>query len=514
MLRTIARKATSAPKKPASSAATRRSGRRSVHARLGSSATRRETRAPIDALSAAHPTIEVHLAIGSRVPRTGLIAQVLPALPRPQAVLTRRTIPDLQNVREIAARLLVGIFVLLGSSLACAQAQDAQQWFAQGQAAFQRQGYARALEAFEAALAARMEGPAVHFNIGVAAYRAGAYDKARAAFERVALTPSMASLAHYNLGLVALAQNDEQRAIDLFVRVLGEGEDERLRALARAQLERIGTEPGPERAVWAMYASTAVGYDDNVTLTSSGQAVGFAREGDAYGDVLLAGSMQLSDAWRLDADASLLKYAELGEFDQSGIGGGARYRFALTSWTLDLGGRVGTSYLDRERLDVRESVYLQAVRSLTQDLALRARYRVTNVDGNDDYPGYDGVNHEVLVRATRRIRLWTAGVAYVFEVNDYDSAALSTVRHRVSADVRVPLSRRWAVRSSLSYRHGDYDDPDIGTEHRIEFGATAEMLLNERWTLALRYTFTDNDAATPAFSYRANRVALGVDVAF
>ena len=101
----------------------------------------------------------------------------------------------------------------------------------------------------------------------------------------------------------------------------------------------------------------------------------------------------------------------------------------------------------------------------------------------------------------------------LFEVNDYDSEALAGTRHRLSAELRLPLSRAWATRASVGYRHSDYDDPEIDTEQRIELGASAELALTDRWMLALQYAFTDNDGA-PEFSYRRNRVFARVDVTF
>lgn len=359
-----------------------------------------------------------------------------------------------------------------------------------------------------------MDGPALHFNIGVAAYRAKQYDRARRAFENVTATPAMSALANYNLGLVALAQNDAAQAIDRFTRVYAESEDERLQALARAQLEQLGQETEPHAITWGAYASSGIGYDDNVTLTSGGQALGITRESDVYGDTLVVGSVQLTRAWRLDADASFLNYADLNEFDQWGIGTGARYRLPLDPWTIDVGARLSTTYIDAERFDVRESVYAQALRSLTDTLSLRARYRLSNVDGSDDYPGLDGLAHELTARLAKRLASWTLGVGYAFEVNDYDSDALSATRHQLGADVRAPLTQAWTARASLAFRHSEYDDTSIGAEERLELGAGAELALTQRWTLAIQYSYTDNNADTSEFTYRRNRVFVGVDATF
>ena len=54
--------------------------------------------------------------------------------------------------------------------------------FADGSRAFQSGDYARALEAFRAAIAAGSTGPAAHYNAAVAEYRLGNYAAAELSF--------------------------------------------------------------------------------------------------------------------------------------------------------------------------------------------------------------------------------------------------------------------------------------------------------------------------------------------
>ena len=72
-----------------------------------------------------------------------------------------------------------------------------------------------AAEAFEAARAAGMTGPAVEYNAGVSYYRSGNYSRAEDSFRDLARSyPQMTPLAEYNLGLALLKQErfDEARA--------------------------------------------------------------------------------------------------------------------------------------------------------------------------------------------------------------------------------------------------------------------------------------------------------------
>ena len=538
----LPRRVRSAPRRLASWAVRLQSVRASALAKLRNNAKTHATPTPIavanparDPKLPAHPTRgpahqirdQVHQTrsrahrIHDRVPQTrGQVRRIHDRVPqirdrahriRDQDLRTRDRILRTRLHGRNRTRLLVG-FCLFIPLLASAQnaASDA---FERGRIAFERQDFASALEAFETAVANGQEGPAVHYNIGVAAYRLQQYDKARAAFERVSQTPTMAGLALYNLGLVALAENDEQRAIDAFALAYEVASDDRIRSLALTQLESIGEKPR-ETTTLALYASSGVGYDDNVTLTTESQALGITREADLYGETFLVGQMQLTNAWRLEGDVSYLNYADLDDFDQWSIGAGGRYRFGLAAWALDAGVHVGTTYVDGERFDVRESAYLQAQRALASDLWLRARYRLSNVEPSDDYPGLDGLRHEWMTRLIRRGMRWMVGAGYTFESSDYASDALSAVRHQVGADVRASLTQRWTANASLTYRHSEYDDATIGAEARVELGAGAELALTNRWTIAMRYLYTNNDADTATYTYRRSRVFVGVDVTF
>lgn len=432
------------------------------------------------------------------------------AIPRTKAPPIDR-IGRAQTVKILCSALL--LFALFPHSLH-AQSPDASNLFAQGRAAFERQDFAAALAAFEAALAAHMSGPAIHFNIGVAAYKAQRYDRAHQAFEETARTPTMAALAHYNLGLVAKAQGDEQAAHRYFELVLAETQDQRLRTLAQASLG-----PSPEAApeshpVWAAFASTGLGYDDNVALVANGQSLGVSRESDTYFDGLFAGSVQLGEQWRLDADVGLLRYAELNDFDQATLGTGARYRFDDEDWRTDVGGQFALTYMDGDEFEQRHSLYVQTNRTLSNLWTMRARYRVSKVEGGGGYSGLDGWRHEAALRFTYTSLTWTANATYLFDLGDFASASLSATRHQVLFDARKFVTPVWTVRSTLSVRQSEYEDESIGTENRFEVGLGAERAIDDRWSVILRYLYTDNDADAPELDYERSRIQIGAEAAF
>jgi tetratricopeptide (TPR) repeat protein len=382
--------------------------------------------------------------------------------------------------------------------------------FAQGRAAFERQDFVTAFAAFEAAVAAGMTGPAVHYNIGVAAYRLHRYDRARQAFEEVARTPSMAALAHYNLGLIAQAQSDEPAARDHFTRAYVGTQDERLKDLARTQLDASAP---VSTTAWAGFASAGAGYDDNVTLTSGGTAVGIAREEDAYADLLLAGSLQLRSRWRVDGDVTYLNYADLDAYDQVGLSAGGRYRLGFDAWRPDVGAQVGATFLDGDSFERRQTLFVQASRSLTSAWTFRPRYRLNFIDGAEEFSGLDGIRHDASARFLYSAVGWGGSTGYRFELSDYDSAALSATRHQVFADVYRSITDRWTLRGSFGYRHSEYDDT-FGSEDRVEFSAGLDRSLDEQFTLVFQYFFTDSAADAPELDYSRNRLFVGVEAAF
>lgn len=359
-----------------------------------------------------------------------------------------------------------------------------------------------------------MDGPTIHYNIGVSAYKLGRYDRAARAFEQVAHTEAMAALAHYNLGLVAKVQGDARAARGYFERALAETQDERLQGLARAALEDATPAMSDASPIWAAFGTAGIGYDDNVTLTVNGQALGIARESDVYFDGLIAGSLQLNRNWRVDADVSLLKYSELDQFDQAGLGAGARYRIEGPRWTTDVGGQLGATYIGGDPYDRRQSLFVQTTGSLSSHWTMRARYRRSNIDGVDQYDGLDGLRHEISARLTYQSLTWAATALYLFEIDDYSAAALSATRHLVLFDARKYVNPTWTARAAVGLRSSTYEDDSIGTENRFDLSVGVDYAWTDRCLFVVQYLYTNNNADSNDFDYDRNRIQLGAEVTF
>ena len=249
---------------------------------------------------------------------------------RPTIVPTRRIVRRATDLLRHAA-IAVVLFAFLAPVVARAHSAEALQQFETGKQAFAAQDYATALDAFEAAAAAGMSGPAVHFNIGVCAYRLGRWSRAEAAFREVARTPQMAALAHYNLGLVALGDGKPRRSSSL-VRA-GGARSERTNGCDRWRRRSCAQLPRPPERNWLAYGSLAAGYDDNVALVSGGDVLGVSGTDDTFAELQLAAAAPLVGPWRFDGGLVLLDYQDLDSFDQLSVNAGARYRLPLGDWT-------------------------------------------------------------------------------------------------------------------------------------------------------------------------------------
>ncbi len=400
------------------------------------------------------------------------------------------------------------LFAFLTPTIACAHSAEALQQWDVGKQAVAAQDYAAALSAFEAAAAAGMSGPAVHFNIGVCAYRLGRWSRATAAFNEVARTPEMAALAHYNLGLVALGASKSDEAARWFAQAEREAADERLRSLATAQLAQL---PRPPERNWLVFGSLAAGYDDNVALISGGDVLGVSGTDDTFAELQLAGVFPLEGPWSLDGSLVLLDYQDLDSFDQLGLNAGGRYRLPLGDWKGEAGLQLAYSTLDGEGFESRRMLVLQGTRALTQEWRLRARYRFSHIDGLDGFDGLDGRRHELGIRGLWRRGDWDVTVEYRYDSADYDDATLSFDRHQLSVDVQRALDRNWTVQAGLARDHSKYDVAANGSEERTELTLAVSRALGTSWRAVVRYAYADNQADLADFDYRRNRVSAGVE---
>jgi len=403
------------------------------------------------------------------------------------------------------------LIAFLAPVLAHAHSAESLQQFEIGKQAVAAKDFAKALDAFEAAAAAGMSGPAVHFNIGVCAYKLGQWSRAASAFREVARTPEMAPLAHYNLGLVALGDGKRDEASRWFTQAEREATDEGLRSLATRQLAQL---PPPPQRNWVAFGSFDAGYDDNVALVSSGDVLGVSGTDDTFGELQIAAAGPLVGPWRFDGGVVLIDYQDLDAFDQLTANAGARYRLPLGDWTGEAALQLSYSTLDTAGFESKRMLLLQASRQLSEEWRLRARYRFSDIDGLDSFQGLDGSRHEFGVRGVWHRDSWDVSLEYKYDTSDYADESLSFSRHQLSVDVQQELDEYWTLQGGLSFDSSKYKLEANGGEERFELTLAASRTINNTWRVVVRYAYADNSADLAEFNYDRNLISAGVEAAW
>lgn len=407
--------------------------------------------------------------------------------------------------------VLIGV-ALLASTRAWALSAEAAQYFNEARDAFQVEDYSKARALFERALAAGMDGPAIHYDIGVAAYLGGDLPRAEQAFREVARTASMAPLAYYNLGLVAQDRHDEREARDWFERTLDEFPDPRLAQLATQRLAEM-----PETRVpgaWSYYSRGGAGYDDNVSLRSSSIDSSPSGDSDSYAELIFAGSYSLG-AWRIDTGAALLEYMNLDEYSQSALSLGVARGFRLDNWYFELGAYGSQLSLGGDLYEQDVSASAQAMRTFYGGSRLRALLRATSVQGKADYVGLTGNRTELGLYYDKFWRAWSFGAHTRAELNDSDDPIFGTRWVQLGGEARYAWSPTWGFLASAALRRIRHPAQSETVASWDDNRATLQLgLTRALWSRAqlfVRYEHQRNDSPVPAYDYGRNWIAASFE---
>lgn len=403
-------------------------------------------------------------------------------------------------------------FAPLASARAATHTPEALTRFAEARAAFEAEDYSRARALYEQALAAGMEGPAIHYNIGAAAYLAGNLPRAESAFREVARTPSMAALAYYNLGIVAQDRNDEREARQWFERAVQDSPNERLTVLASQRLAELPEARAP--GTWAYYSRGGAGYDDNVSLRSNSIESAPTGDSDTYAELIFAGSYSFG-AWRVDTGAAMLEYLELDEYSQSVFSLGGARGFRWDDWYFELGAFGSQLSLGGEAYEQDLGVGAQAVRTFYGGSRLRALLRATQVEGKDAFAGLTGDRAELGLYYEKVWRAWSFGAHTRAELNESEDPIFATRWVQLGADARYAWSPFWELSVSAALRRirhpaqsetlGSWDD----NRATLQVGVTRSLWRRAR--LFVRGEFQRSDSPVAGYDYRRNWVAASIE---
>ena len=411
--------------------------------------------------------------------------------------------------------LLATACVLLTFARA-AVAADASALFADGERAFAAGDYHEALQSFTAAREAGSAGPSSHYNIGVCQYRLRDYDAAEATFAALAAEfPALRELAEYNRGLALRAQGDPAEARVAFERARGSGDD-KIVALANAQLGELGPARTAARTRWSGWFSGGLGYDDNVALVDEFVLPSTFSSSSPLAEVLglLSGEFGVVPL-RLDANGYLVRYPDANEFDQSAVRVALTFEQQIGWWLLAVGPTLGRSTLDGDGFEETLGADLRVRRSFGAGFAFDARVAYDDTDAGDVRFAYLDGSRRQLRLAVQHAGSARVRVGYDIEHSDRADPGVAASRQRWYVTYQRRLSAAWTGDAALSHRTSRYDEASVPrTERLLELSFVAGRELRNAWTLSAEYRWSENDSNVDTFSYDRTRVAVSLSRSF
>ena len=407
------------------------------------------------------------------------------------------------------ALLLIGV-TFLAFARAAAGA-DASALFAEGERAFAVGEYEEALRLFEAARDSGSTGPSSYYNIGVCQYRLGDFAAAEATFATLAAEfPALRELAEYNRGLALRASGDTAAARVAFARAQS-STDDKIVALANAQLIEIGGARVVEEGRWTGYFAGGVGYDDNVALLDE-QLLPSSDASSPLTEVIGLLSRDFgSRPLRLDLSGYAVSYPEVRDFDQTAVRLSLSAQKRLGAWTMIVGPALGRSTFDGDGFEELIGADLRLRRSFRGSVVFEARALYDDSEAGD--PRFDYLEGS---RRQVRLSLQHTGIArirggYQAERDDRADPGVSPSRERWSLVYQRPLAPMWSMAATVSQRTSRYSAASVPRKETLqEVSLAARREISRHWTLGAEYQWFDNDSTVSAYAYDGQRFVLGL----
>jgi len=392
---------------------------------------------------------------------------------------------------------------------------DASALFADGERAFAAGDYQEALRLFTAARDAGSASASSYYNIGVSQYRLGDYDAAAATFETLAAEfPAFGELAEYNRGLALRADGNIAAARAAFERARSSSDD-KIVALANAQLGAIGTAQIVDEPEWTGYFAGGLGYDDNVALLNE-LVLPSTGAASPLAEVLGVLTRDFGPRpLRFDASAYAVHYPDVGDFDQTAVRLSLEAEQRLGQWTVIVGPTLGRSTLDGEGFEELIGADLRMRRSFGMGFAFEARAVYDDTNAADPRFAYLDGSRRFLRLSMQHTGAARVRAGYDIERNARADPGVSPSRERVSLVYQRPLSQTWTVDAAFAHRTSRYSAASVPRDERLrELSLAARRELRGNWTLGVEYQWFDNDSTAPEFAYDGQRLALGLSRSF
>lgn len=414
-------------------------------------------------------------------------------------------------------RLMLSVVLLISSLPLSAVAQPVAEFHA-GMSAYRAGDYAAAAAAFERARRGGLQRPALDYNLGATYYRMGDYARAREAFSRLLSVPAMAPLAHYNLGLVHQRQGQAVQAHYHFQAAWSASDDQRLRYLARRQIDTDAQDEAEPSQDWRAYANVTLGYDDNVDFVPTDVPT---YRGDQFAELYLSGSGVLhgtrEDGFSVHASLYGLRYQDTHESDFSELWLLARRDVRIGDWRTYAGGFALHDQLAGDAFQRGLGVETGARRELSPDHFLDLRYIYEDVGSLDDrYDYLEGQRHELRAEYAAYQSRDSLRLAYAVEFNDRRDTAsqsYSPTRHTLHAYYTYDVNTDWRLRADASLRRSDYPAaPSLDrTDTRWRTRLSASHALAKDWWLRGQWEYTDNRSNDPLRDYQRQVYSLQLE---
>lgn len=396
-----------------------------------------------------------------------------------------------------------------------ARGQDSSALFAQGEQAFAAGEYREAVRLFRAALAAGSTGPSSYYNIGVSQYRSGDYAGAETTFAVLAAQfPALRELAEYNRGLALRASGRSDAARIAFDRARA-STDEKIVALANAQLAELGQPSSAPERRWRGYFSGAMGYDDNVALIDELLLAVPRSSSSSFTDALGVATRKFSAPLRLDLTGYAVRYPDASEFDQTALRVALTTEQRLGAWTLAFGPTLGRSTLDSDVFERIFGLDLRLRRIISERLAFELRAVYDDASAGETRFGYIEGSRKQLRFAVEHVARARFRVGLDLERNERADPGVSPSRQRWFVAYQRRLAGEWTGDARISYRDSRYHDASIPRDERLtELSLAARRDLRAEWTFGAELRWLENDSTVPLYSYDAERVSLSLGRGF
>lgn len=385
----------------------------------------------------------------------------------------------------------------------------------QGQQAFARADFARALGYFESAREAGQSGPAVHYNIGVCQYKLARYSDAKITFTLIARQfPRMRGLAEYNLGLVNMKLDDADAARLYFLSAYELSvDDDKLRTLSANMLLRADTKIETP-AYWLGSFGFRAGFDDNVALRDDlGLPAGTSVDSpmvDTF--VSLQGPFREGGHLRLDAAFYAVTYLDIHDFDQNALSVGAVYDWTLGGWHAEAGLYAAYGTLGGDGFDQTGSGTISVSRRLTPESRISVRYRYDKVGAaRSIFSGIEGSRQRLSARYRWSRQHHNMSLRYTYETNDRTDSGVSPDRHNLRFDYQYQPGAGLGYEAGGQLRNSDYSSlSPVRQEDLVLVYVGITKTMRSNWQILGQFQYSDNDASDPQFSYQRKVFTIGL----